>query len=245
MIRLLIFLALLVVLQGGRAAGQPASPSRSSDAGLDALWRAYRDRYVLPPAKSSIRCGSRQVTSEAQSYALVRAVWMRDRATFERVLAWTDAHLRRPDGLYAWLWDPATARVLDANSATDGDIEIAYALAMASVVFDRPAYATQARDIVRAIRTQAIGSTTPAAGFRRQATGRAPSASSTSRTSTRTPRPGSNGSIPEGGWDATSTAWATRWCEQALDAGPFGAAGRLQRADAGRGTPAAASSAMP
>jgi endo-1,4-beta-D-glucanase Y len=59
-------------------------------------------------------------------------------------------------------------RVLDANSATDGDIDIAYALAMASVVFERPAYARQARDIVRAIRTRASIPTTagwfPSAG---------------------------------------------------------------------------------
>lgn len=168
MIRLLIFLALLVVLQGGRAAGQPASPSRSSDAGLDVLWRAYRDRYITAAGEVVDPSRNRLVSSEAQSYALVRAVWMRDRATFERVLTWTDGHLRRPDGLYAWAWDPATAQLIDANSATDGDIEIAYALAMASVVFDRPAWASRARDIVRAIRASASVSTSvgwfPSAG---------------------------------------------------------------------------------
>lgn len=168
MLRVLLLVAMLMALQASRAACQAASSSPSTDARLEALWSAYRDRYIAASGAVADPSRNQLVSSEAQSYALVRAVWMRDRATFERVLAWTDGHLRRPDGLYAWAWDPATARLIDANSATDGDIEIAYALAMASVVFDRPVWASQARNIVRAIRTGASVSTSagwfPAAG---------------------------------------------------------------------------------
>jgi endo-1,4-beta-D-glucanase Y len=146
--------AVLVLLAVSAVAGQTSRAPRP-EATLDALWASYRDRYVRATGEVVDPMRQGQVTSEAQSYALVRAVWMRDEPTFRRVLAWTESHLRRPDGLHAWLWDPATARVLDANAATDAEIDIAFALAMASIVFDRPSDATQARAIVRAIRTQA------------------------------------------------------------------------------------------
>ncbi|BCS33098.1 hypothetical protein TBR22_A23240 [Luteitalea sp. TBR-22] len=147
--------AVLLILVIATAAGcRPGGPPRTPDARLGALWSSFLGRYVRPSGAVVDPLRDGQVSSEAQSYALVRAVWMRDRATFRRVLAWTEAHLDRPDGLRSWLWDPATGRVRDANTATDGDIEIAWALALASIVFDEPAYATRAATLVRAIRTQ-------------------------------------------------------------------------------------------
>jgi len=146
-------LLLLAALTG--AACRPAAAPRSADARLEALWRAYLRAYVRDSGEVVDPLRDGRVSSEAQSYAMVRAVWMRDRDTFERVDRWTARHLRREDGLHAWLWDPTAQRIVDANSATDGDVEIAFALAMASVVFERPEYATRARDIVLAIRTHA------------------------------------------------------------------------------------------
>jgi endo-1,4-beta-D-glucanase Y len=159
---------MLMLLGPATVTAQKATAVRTPEARLAALWSGYRERHIRPAGEVVDPWRQGRVTSEAQSYALLRAVWMRDRSTFERVHAWTDQHLRRPDGLYSWLWDPAEARVIDANSATDADIDIAYALAMASIAFDRPAYATQARDIVRSIRTHAAVATDagwfPAAG---------------------------------------------------------------------------------
>jgi len=77
------------------------------------------------------------VTSEAQSYALLRAVWSDDRTSFDRAWAWTQAHLQRPDGLYAWRWQDGAIR--DANSATDADTDIALALLLASKRWNDPA----------------------------------------------------------------------------------------------------------
>ncbi len=144
-----------MVLLAAAALAQAVPPERLAEARLASLWKAYTQHHITPSGAVVDPLRQGRVTSEAQSYALLRAVWMRDRATFARVLDWTDSHLRRPDGLYAWLYDPAEARVIDANLATDADIDIAYALAMASIVFDRPAYARQARDVVVAIRTHA------------------------------------------------------------------------------------------
>ena len=136
-------------------AGRPAAASSSAQNRLQALWDAFVRTYVLDSGAVVDPMRQGRVSSEAQSYALVRAVWMRDRKTFDRVLDWTKRHLRREDGLHAWSWDPKTSRVDDPNCATDGDVEIAFALAMASVAFDHPPYALQARDIVRAIRLHA------------------------------------------------------------------------------------------
>lgn len=74
------------------------------------------------------------VTSEAQSYALLRAVWSGDRDSFNRTWAWTQAQLQRPDGLYAWRWQDGAIR--DANSATDADADIALALLLAGKRWD-------------------------------------------------------------------------------------------------------------
>jgi len=216
---LAVVVPLLVLTGAGDGACQTARVTVSPETRLDALWASYRDRYVLPTGEVVDPMRQGQVTSEAQSYALVRAVWMRDDATFGRVLAWTETHLRRPDGLHSWLWDPATARVLDANSATDADIDIAYALAMASVVFDRPAYATQARDVVRAIRTRA--SVTVSAGWFPSA-GNWAGDERVINLSYFYPYavPWFERLDPEGGWGATRTL-GYGLVQQALDAGPL------------------------
>jgi endo-1,4-beta-D-glucanase Y len=84
------------------------------------------------------------------------------------VWRWTRAHLRRPDGLHSWLWDPERGRVVDANSATDADVDIAFALSIASVTFDDRRYAAEARAIVQAIRRESTlavdGGWVPSAG---------------------------------------------------------------------------------
>lgn len=134
---------------------QPVQSPAAAASQLEVLWTSYRSRYITPSGAVIDPSRRDEVTSEAQSYALLQAVWMRDRATFERVWAWTRTHLRRTDGLHSWLWSSATRAVIDANNATDGDIDVALALAMASIVFEQPSWAADARAIVQAIRTNA------------------------------------------------------------------------------------------
>ncbi|MDX1567371.1 MAG: glycosyl hydrolase family 8 [Longimicrobiales bacterium] len=131
---------------------------------LDRSWDRYLELYladegyVLDPRRNG---GNGGVTSEGQGYALLRAVWEDDPGTFDRVFRWTETHLKRDDGLYAWLWSPeggpgggetAEGRVVDANTATDADQEIAWALSLAADAFQRPEYRDRAREIVRAVR---------------------------------------------------------------------------------------------
>jgi len=69
------------------------------------------------------------VTSEAQSYALLRAVWSGDQDTFAQTWAWSKAHLLNSStGLLAWKWN---AEVIDPHSASDADTDTALALLMA------------------------------------------------------------------------------------------------------------------
>lgn len=122
-----------------------------SPAFVERMWASYVADHISPQGYVVDRQLGR-VTSEGQSYALLRAVWMRDRATFDRVLTWTDSHLKRPDGLYAWLWNPHSQSVVDDNTATDGDQDIAFALILAGQAFGEPAYTHRAVGLIQAIR---------------------------------------------------------------------------------------------
>jgi endo-1,4-beta-D-glucanase Y len=152
---ILILLAMSLVAGGcahDMRQTRPAGPEQS----LRELWTAYQSNYMSPEGYVADPLRNGQVTSEAQSYALLQAVWLHDRSAFERVLDWTNRHLRRHDGLYSWLWDPADGgRIVDANSATDADTDIAFALIMASTIFGRPEYRDEAVQIISAIRTVA------------------------------------------------------------------------------------------
>jgi endo-1,4-beta-D-glucanase Y len=128
--------------------------NRRSNPDLARAWGAYKqvylrsDGYVLDRTRNN-----GEVTSEAQGYALLRAAWMDDAATFDRVFQWTEARLRRPDGLFSWRWTPSNGgRVLDANTASDADQEIAFALIIAAEAFHQPAYRVRARALLPAIR---------------------------------------------------------------------------------------------
>jgi endo-1,4-beta-D-glucanase Y len=160
---LLFAVALLAVLLLGfwmcRRAGHrptPPRPGRPDAAWLKSSWEHYKSIYLNPAGYAlDITRPQGGVTSESQSYALLRAVWMDDSATFKTVFEWTEAHLRRPeDGLYAWHWDAGRQAVVDVNTATDGDQDIAFALILAAHRFKHPPYQDRARDLVRAIRKQ-------------------------------------------------------------------------------------------
>jgi endo-1,4-beta-D-glucanase Y len=134
----------------------PYAKNRPDAVWLQSAWEQYKALYLNPDGYArDITRADGEVTSESQSYALLRAVWMDDPTTFAKVFEWTEAHLRRPqDGLYAWHWDTRRQTVVDANTATDGDQDIAFALILASHQFKHPPYLNRARDLVLAIRKQ-------------------------------------------------------------------------------------------
>ena len=115
---------------------------------LSALWSFYKRTYIQNGRVVSLD-EQGITTSEGQGYALLRAVWSNDRTTFETVWTWTKQHLQiRNDKLFAWKWKGA---VLDRNSATDADTDIALALILAARRFDHPAFEREALAILDSI----------------------------------------------------------------------------------------------
>lgn len=137
-------------------ADQPARPSdlfiRQLDE-LSALWSFYK-RHSISNGRVISHDENGITTSEGQGYAMLRAVWSNDRTTFTSVWSWTKQHLQvREDKLFAWKWK---GKVLLINSATDADTDIALALILASRRFSEPSFATEARQILNAIRNAEI-----------------------------------------------------------------------------------------
>lgn len=124
-----------------------AMPGARLDDGcvFDALWRAYGARFIRNDGR--VVDGDR-TTSEGQAYALVHALVAGDTAQFHRVLGWTRAHLH-PDGaaLPAWLW---SGGVRDANSASDADLWMAWALLEAGRIWREPALETRGMQLLAA-----------------------------------------------------------------------------------------------
>lgn len=119
---------------------------------LEASWNTYKQVFIKPEGYVWDQLRG-EVTSEGQSYALLRAAWMHDQDTFDRVFAWTEAHLRREDGLFSWQWTPKDGgRVNDSNTATDADQDIAFSLILASRTFHSTVYLDRARSLLKAIR---------------------------------------------------------------------------------------------
>lgn len=97
-------------------------------------WEQYKERFLDSDGRV-IDTGNRNVShSEGQGWAMILAVANNDRDTFDQLWRWTRQTLARDDlRLFSWRYDPAdTPPVRDPNNATDGDLFIAWALALAA-----------------------------------------------------------------------------------------------------------------
>lgn len=113
-------------------------------------WASYRSAFI-EGGRVIDRGAGGKTTSEGQSYAMLRAVFIDDRATFDQVWGWTKANLQQPNGLLAWLWDKLPSGeygVTDRGAASDADQDAALALLFASRRWDEPRYADEARQIM-------------------------------------------------------------------------------------------------
>jgi endo-1,4-beta-D-glucanase Y len=106
---------------------------------LTGTWQSYRQTFISAEGRVEIPDQDRGTISEAQAYAMLRAVWAGDEATFGRVHAWTQRHLSRAPGagdhLLAWSWGrrpDGSWGLKDANTAADGDLDYALALVLAA-----------------------------------------------------------------------------------------------------------------
>lgn len=122
---------------------------------LKRSWNGYKKAFIQDDGRIVDRNANLLSTSEGQSYALLRAVWMRDRPIFDKVYLWTRNNLQmRGDKLFAWKWgkrSDGSWGVMDKTAATDADEDIALALLMATQVWRDTKYQDDGLAIVRDI----------------------------------------------------------------------------------------------
>lgn len=113
---------------------------RSASAASDAKsmvtdnWRAYKKYFILTDGRV-LRPTDNTTVSEGQAYAMLRAVIMKDKETFDLCYTWTETHLSRfathGDHLLSWLWE--NDAIADPMPASDADIDYALALILAHI----------------------------------------------------------------------------------------------------------------
>lgn len=118
------------------------NPSSAADAApvTAAEWSLFTEKFLDPQGRIIDNANKDISHSEGQGYGLLLSYLAGNRGDFDRIWAFTRTQLLvRDDGLAAWKWDPATnPHVSDLNNATDGDLLIAYSLALAGRSWKRP-----------------------------------------------------------------------------------------------------------
>lgn len=107
-----------------------------------------KDGRIMDPDKKNI------TTSEGQSYIMLRSLAIRDKKTFDLTYKWAKNNLQRKDKLFAWLWGEnknGEFKILDYNSASDADVDIAFALILAYETWGENKYLQEAIPIIKSI----------------------------------------------------------------------------------------------
>ena len=135
---------------GSVAWGQPLPATRAADP----EWARYKARFVAPEGRVVDTGNNGQSHSEGQGWGMLLSVHFDDRPTFDRLLRWTRASLRRDgDALHTWRWLPTAVPISDRNNATDGDLFIAAALIRGGARWSDPSLTEEgvaiARDVLR------------------------------------------------------------------------------------------------
>ena len=111
-------------------------------------WEQFKKNFIADDGRVIDHSGARKpTTSEGQAYALFFALSANDKASFERILKWTENNLAAGDltaRLPAWQWgqrEDNSWGVIDKNPASDADLWMAYSLGMAGEVWKDKRYA--------------------------------------------------------------------------------------------------------
>ena len=123
-------------------------------------WEVYRHNFIQADDGRVIDHRIGISTSEGQSYAMLRAVWMRDKEWFDKTYQWAvdNLQVRAKDKLFAWKWGERHDKTwgpLDDTAASDADQDIALALLLAAEIWedtpDGKRYKEEARAILNDI----------------------------------------------------------------------------------------------
>jgi endoglucanase len=119
----------------------PTSEPKYQDR-AEAAARYFLEHYVNPDGRVVRHDQGNDTVSEGQAYGMLIAAAIGDARTFDAIWAWTQANLRRPDGLFSFHW--ADGRVVDPQAASDADLDTSRALLVAACRFHSPALRQQA-----------------------------------------------------------------------------------------------------
>ena len=117
-------------------------------------WTRYAETFISSDGRVIERSAADRTTSEGEAYALFFALISGDRPLFDRVLKWSQENLAQGDltrQLPAWNWGKrrdGNWGVVDANSASDADLWMAYSLLEASRLWSEPRYGDISRQIL-------------------------------------------------------------------------------------------------
>lgn len=156
--KLLLAAGLILAACGSQA----ADPPRASDSTDWPEWSAFAARFVEDSGRVVDLTFGQKSTSEGQSYGLFFALVANDRRRFDAILNWTNDNLAGGAlgaRLPAWLWgrrEDGSWGVKDDNSASDGDLWLAYTLLEAGRLWNAPAYAERGRRLLAQVREKEI-----------------------------------------------------------------------------------------
>jgi len=154
-----------ILLLDGFGCEKIKSQSRNEPAALSTLkesWNAYVHRFIQSDGRVIDYSAAGVSTSEGQAYAMLRAVWIGDRDSFDKTFRWARNNLNsgiRSDNLWAWKWGKDARgdwMVLDRAFASDADQDAALALILAWRVWKDEKYAEHARAVLRDLRKFAM-----------------------------------------------------------------------------------------
>jgi len=155
---ILIIVGIIIILFVAYANSKISKQTRifSSYSLLSSSWDAYKTQFIQADGRSIDPSQNNITTSEAQGYALLRAVWIDDKPTFDKVYEFTINNMKRPkDNLFGWRFGELSNGKYGFlpnggnNSAADADSDIAYALLLASRRWNDPSYQARALPIIK------------------------------------------------------------------------------------------------
>jgi endo-1,4-beta-D-glucanase Y len=129
-------------------------PTGGCKQGAWSLWQAYAAHFIDAQGRVIDHTSGDRSTSEGQAYAMFFALAANDRATFDRILAWTQANMASNDlqtHLPSWLWGQGKDgqwKTQDPSSASDADVWMAYTLLEAGRLWKVPAYTNIGREMM-------------------------------------------------------------------------------------------------
>ncbi len=130
---------------------------------LDKAIRSDLSRFYVKHLKPEYENGyyidnENEGSSESQSYGLLQSFIAGDKETFANIWSWTKKNLQRDeDRLFSWKFDISgpdkKINIIDKNSATDADTDIAQVLIKAGEKWSNSDYVNEGKSIVRDIWT--------------------------------------------------------------------------------------------